>query len=112
MRGWSLLAVLSLWPLLHSQAPWAHDGGDPLAVWYRSLRIPGTGGSCCSEQDCKPVEARLNGDHWEVAIGEGPLPVWEEVPSAAVLRQPNLEGRPVACRFGGKILCFVPPAGV
>jgi hypothetical protein len=89
----------------------AHDGADPMSAWYRSLRTA-NGGSCCSEADCRPVEARLANDHWEVLIGNGPLPVWEIVPPEVVLTRDNPEGRAVLCRFGGPILCFVPPAGV
>ena len=46
------------------------DPGSPLAQWYRSLRTPDTGVSCCSVADCRPVQARQVEDHWEVLTEE------------------------------------------
>jgi hypothetical protein len=85
------------------------DGADPngpMADWYRSLQAPDTGGSCCSLADCRPVEARQAGVHWEIWTETG----WQAVPLQRVLRRENLDGRPIACRRLGEILCFVPPA--
>jgi hypothetical protein len=59
----------------------AHPEGDPLSRWYRWLNTA-IGVSCCSEHDCKPVEARLVGDEWQIR-GENR---WEPVPSQAVLQ--------------------------
>jgi hypothetical protein len=43
----------------------AHEGGDPLAVWYRSLTTA-EGQSCCSMHDCAPAEARMGDSGWVV----------------------------------------------
>lgn len=85
----------------------AHEGGDALSAWYRSLRTP-EGGLCCSEADCRPIEARLAGDHWEIATASG----WLPVPPERVLKRDNADGRPIACILGGRVLCFVPGNGV
>lgn len=85
------------------------DGADPnspLGAWYRSLQAP-DGKSCCSIADCRPIDARLIGEHWEIRTEMG----WQEVPPDRVLRRENPDGRPIACRSLGLVLCFVPPAG-
>jgi hypothetical protein len=108
MRKFRLLAIA----VLLSEAAWAAPPGGvdpdgPLARWYRSLKAPDIGGSCCSIADCRPVEARQVDDHWEVLTDEG----WEPVLPERVLRQENLDGRPIACKILGEIRCFVPPPG-
>ena len=46
------------------------DNADPaLAPWFRSLRSA-EGGLCCSQADCRPVQFRERGDHYEVLIGK------------------------------------------
>jgi hypothetical protein len=86
------------------------DGADPnspLGAWYRSLQAP-DGKSCCSIADCRPTDARLVGEHWEILVpGAG----WEVVPNDRVLMRDNPDGRPIACRSLGRVLCFIPPAG-
>lgn len=84
---------------------YAHDGDQPLAQWYRSLQAP-TGESCCNMKDCQPVDARINGDHWEAKV-QG---TWQQIPDNIILKRDNLEGRAVLCIYGGSMRCFVPPA--
>jgi hypothetical protein len=84
------------------------ENADPtLAPWFQSLKQPGTRVGCCSVADCRPVDSRIVGNHYEVLIGDR----WTEVPPDRVLEhEPNPLGRAVACwtpRFG--ILCFVRP---
>ncbi|HEX5318043.1 MAG TPA: hypothetical protein VFW46_02740 [Stellaceae bacterium] len=87
--------------------PSGADPDSPMAQWYHSLKAPDIGGSCCSIADCRPVEARQVGDHWEVLTEEG----WLRVLPQRILHQKNLDGRPIACEVLGEIRCFVPPAG-
>jgi len=88
-------------------APDGADPNSPLATWYRSLQTQ-DGKSCCSIADCRPMDARLVGDHWEILVpGTG----WEVVPNDRVLNRDNPDGRPIACRSLGQVLCFIPPAG-
>jgi hypothetical protein len=84
------------------------EGSDlSLAPWYQSLKQPGTRVGCCSVADCRPVDSRIVGDHYEAML-DGK---WIDVPPARVLEhEPNPTGRAVACwtpRYG--ILCFVRP---
>ncbi len=86
--------------------PAGSDPNSPMAAWYRSLKTP-NGGSCCSEADCRPVDARQTASGWEISNGLGK---WDPVPPDRVLRRDNEDGRPIVCIFGGRILCFVPPS--
>ena len=87
------------------EPPTGADPNSPLGLWYRSLTAPYSGMSCCSVSDCRPVEARLVDDRWEVRS----VDAWVAVPPWAVLKRENPDGRPIACLFRGGILCFVPP---
>jgi hypothetical protein len=87
--------------------PEGADPNSPMSEWYRSLTVPGSGAMCCSVADCRPVEARLDGDHWAVKMGDD----WWPVPPAVILKRENLDGRPVACIYLGAIRCFIPPVG-
>jgi len=106
MKG-ILLAAASL--LIGSAAFAAPpENADPsLAPWFQSLKQPGSGMGCCSIADCRPVDSRVVGDHFE-AIIQGQ---WVAVPPEKVLQyQPNPTGHAVACwtPYTG-ILCFVRP---
>ena len=60
-----------------------------------SLKQPGTGVSCCSISDCRPVQYRLATDGYEALLRFG----WVHVPQEKVLQhQPNPLGRAVLCR--------------
>ena len=111
--GIIVLGLVTAWVALGAP-PEGADLNSPLAQWYRSLQTP-QGMSCCDMADCRPVRARQVADdaggHWEIFVGEEGQPkIWEAVPPDRVLRHNNEDGRPIACRFGGRILCFVPPS--
>jgi hypothetical protein len=75
---------------------------DPaLAPWFEDLRVPGTGTSCCSMADCRPVEYRSVGDHYEALVGRR----WIPVPPEKVLHRSD---NPT----GGAVLCWTPNLGV
>jgi hypothetical protein len=81
------------------------DADPAQAPWFNSLRQPGSGISCCSIADCRPVDYRTVGDHYEAFI-EGE---WRPVPPEKVLtRADNPTGRAVVCwtKISG-IMCFV-----
>jgi hypothetical protein len=105
-RRWFLL-----WPLglllaavpLHAAPP--QDADPAMAPWFNSLRQPGSGISCCSIADCRPVDYRTVDNHYEAFI-EGE---WRAVPPDKVLtRADNPTGRAVVCwtKLSG-IMCFV-----
>jgi hypothetical protein len=92
------------------------DADPTLAPWFNGLHTD-SGASCCSLADCRPVEYRISGDHYEALIGKQfdiDPPHWEKVPNSRILKNTdNPVGRAVACwrpMFG--ILCFVLPSQV
>jgi hypothetical protein len=65
------------------QPPPGADPFSPLGLWYRSLTTPYNGGSCCSVADCRPVEARLVGEGWQIHVDGA----WIEVSPYVVLKR-------------------------
>jgi hypothetical protein len=90
---------------------WAVMG--PHSGWIEGLRRNGV--SCCDSSDGRPVDARVHGGRWQVKFRSGQLPTaplhWTDVEDAAVLRVANPVGQAIAFWAGGRVLCFVPPAG-
>ncbi len=84
------------------------ENADPaLHGWFESLKQPGSGVSCCSIADCRPVEYRLAIDGYEAYLDAK----WVHVPADKVLRgTSNPMARGIVCRspISGTILCFVP----
>jgi hypothetical protein len=85
-------------------------GHDELHHWYLTLKEPGTGASCCSKQDCRPTQHRINNGAVEVEVdGE-----WTSVPHYKILNTPSPDLRSHVCapRPGfmfpkGHIFCVV-----
>ena len=84
------------------------ENADPaLHGWFESLKQPGSGVSCCSIADCRPVEYRLVADGYEAFLDTK----WVHVPDDKVLHGlSNPVARAIVCRspISGTILCFVP----
>ena len=84
------------------------ENADPaLHGWFESLKQPGSGVSCCSIADCRPVEYRLVADGYEAYLDTK----WVHVPDDKVLHGTvNPVARGIVCRspISGTILCFVP----
>jgi len=94
--------LLLVYPALAAPPP---DADPSMAPWFRGLHVPGTGTSCCSIADCRPVDSRIIGGHYEVYV-EGK---WLVVPKDLILqREDNPTGRAVVCWTPtAGILCFV-----
>ena len=76
-----------------------------LAPWFRSLRQPGTGISCCSIADCRQTDFRIEGNNYQAKVDGH----WTTVPKDRVLdRADNPTGRAVVCYtpYVG-IMCFI-----
>lgn len=88
---------------------------SPLNQWYKSLKNPITGISCCDISDCTTYPSRTIDDHWEI-LYEG---TWWRVPDDVILKdKSNPAGEAVACfrKYTNadhstyiKWFCFVPP---
>ena len=79
--------------------------------WYKELKQPGTGFSCCNgtingvEGDCRPTRAYLNDDGQWYALLNGR---WVTVPPRVVLQQLAPDGRSHICASkSGMIYCFL-----
>ena len=82
-------------------------GADPdLAPWFRSLRVPGTGASCCDVSDCRPVRSyRQVGDGIEAIAADGT--VLSITPDKILQGHSNPTGHAIACHSGATVYCFV-----
>lgn len=101
--------VLFVVGVLWAAAVWAQSGrhGDGHAQHhdeYRDWRTP-AGGSCCSNQDCRPVRAyRDDSGLWRALIDGR----WTIVPPTVVLGFTAKDGNSHICaNAAGIILCFV-----
>ena len=104
------LALYVAFLLIYSSASAAppENADQRLAPWFQSLKQPGSGMSCCSIADCRQVEYRTSGGHYEALIQEQ----WMMVPDDKVLQhQINPTGHGVVCYTPWQgILCFVSAA--
>ena len=82
--------------------------------WFKALKNPQNGRSCCDQSDCARTEARTHGDQWQARAPDGS---WITVPSDSVVyNQGNPTGEPILCadaptEKGWRVLCFVPGPG-
>jgi hypothetical protein len=79
--------------------------------WYKDLKQPQTGYSCCngrssnSDGDCRPTRAYLNDDGMWYALLDGR---WVPVPPKVVLKQLAPDGSSHICASkSGMIYCFL-----
>lgn len=98
MMRWLLIVVLLLAVPAH-----AADLGE----WFKSLRQPTTGMSCCDISDCRrltqdDVEIR-DGDYWVLNYGR-----WMKVDENKILPVKNEAKAPVLCSSPNTVFCFTP----
>jgi hypothetical protein len=92
----------------HAIAAPPENADQRLAPWYQGLKQPGSGVSCCSIADCRQVDYRVAGGHYEALIESR----WTLVPDDKVLQHEwNPTGHAVVCYTPWQgILCFVSAA--
>lgn len=95
--------------LLVSVAVVQRARAESVADWYKSLRQPISGISCCDESDCRPTRARMSDGGWWQA--QTPSGQWVDVPAARVIMDKgHPSGAAVLCSApSGHVYCFVPP---
>ncbi len=60
-------------------------GHDGLHSWYLTLKQPGSGMSCCNNEDCRPTMSRVVDNAVQVEIdGE-----WTNVPPEKIVKTPS-----------------------
>jgi hypothetical protein len=134
----ALLFVVS-WPAFAAPPPAGSEDAKimaPFKEWVTSQHDT-SGRWCCDIGDGRPVEARIDGDHWaahitlqhfpdtaQVCPGPvagpgsaacvplGPDGVWATVPDEKVTRNANPTGAPILWLYQGRVQCFAPPDGV
>lgn len=98
----------------------------PFKDWITSQHSE-RGISCCSLADGRPVDARIEGDHWIAHVTPehfpGEIDHWVDIPEDKIVHEGNPMGVPVLWLHtfggatpgpasGGIVLCFAPPSGV
>lgn len=102
-------ALIAALASARAQAAPPPDADPSLSPWFEDLRQPGTGRSCCSIADCRPVDYRVVENHYEAFVDDQ----WMTVPPDKVLRRyDNPTGRAVVCWTPALgIMCFVEGPG-
>jgi hypothetical protein len=84
-----VLAALGAGPGRTEDMPDMHGthgmGHEAMHYWYKTLKQPGTGMSCCNDTDCRPTASRMVGDKVEVVIDGR----WVTVPPDKILKTPS-----------------------
>lgn len=106
-------ALLVFTPNAAFSAPPANaDPNSPMSQWYRGLKQPHTGISCCDMSDCRPTLAEYRDGEWWAARPDGEL---IPIPHERIIHdETHPAGRAVLCWTpAANVLCFVPPgAGI
>lgn len=77
--------------------------------WFKSLRQPDTGISCCDISDCRVTQsAEWRADGWWAEVNG----VMTKIPERKIIynRPPLPDGAVICHGTSGVIFCFVPPA--
>lgn len=91
---------------------WTPGHADERGDWFRSLKQPGTGISCCDISDCRRTQAKWNAGLWTAIVRGHP----RVVPKSKIIHNnPSLDGEAYVCAAEGgepeaaTIYCFIPP---
>ncbi|SKA35590.1 hypothetical protein SAMN02745126_05689 [Enhydrobacter aerosaccus] len=88
---------------------WRDHGHAQNHDWYKNLKQPGTGYSCCNgdtvDGDCRPTRAYKDSDGTWRALVDGH---WQPVPPSVVLKTLAPDGNSHVCAGkSGMIYCFI-----
>jgi len=76
-------------------------------AWFRSLKQPVTGMSCCDVSDCRRTEADWRGGQWWAKVQDS----WTPIPPDKQLQKLSIDGDAYVCSGPrGTIYCFIPPS--
>lgn len=93
MRRLALLLLLMTVPAAAEEAP----GHAQHHHWYKTLKIPGTGYSCCNDSDCRPAQWRATPNGVEFFIGGK----WFFPPKQSVIETETVDGNGHWCGLDG-----------
>jgi hypothetical protein len=75
--------------------------------WFKSLKQPDTGYSCCDIADCRRTDADWHGGQWWAVVGGQ----WTPIPPDKELKKQSIDGDAYVCSSPTRhIYCFVRPA--
>ena len=76
------------------------------SAWFESLKMPGTGISCCDISDCRRTKADWrNGQWWATVDGD-----WTPIPPDKELSKRSIDGDAYVCASPTHhIYCFIKP---
>ncbi len=99
--------IIATIPKAHAAPPVGSDASSSVSKWYRSLRQPVTGISCCSEADCRATPARQRPDgSWQAMLGSE----WIDIPPNLIIEdEQHPGGQAVLCSSGATLFCFTRP---
>jgi hypothetical protein len=107
LTGVAAIILCSVCPISQTAAQTGNHGNGHAQHHdeYREWKQPGSGLSCCNDQDCRPTRAYLSEDGWRAWDGTR----WLPVPWSAVLDVRARDGRTHLCATpGGHVYCLVP----
>jgi hypothetical protein len=84
----------------------AEARSEDRATWFRSLKQPGTGMSCCDISDCRRTEAEFRDGQWHAIVNGDLTPI---PPEKVLHDKPSIDGDAYVCHGTATIYCFVPP---
>jgi hypothetical protein len=105
--GFFVLAIFVALVAQRTEAASPQHTDQALASWIESLKQPGSGVSCCTIADCRPVDYRMAADGYEALLDTS----WVRVPDDRIVRgTTNPAASAIICRspISGTIMCFVP----
>jgi hypothetical protein len=113
-----VLALLAVAAPAHSAPPPVGSDDwkiiEPYKEWVTSQH-DGLGRWCCDISDGRPVDARIEGDHWVVHVTPNHWPDepdrWMAIPDEKITRNANPTGTPILWLYQGRVQCFAPPDG-
>lgn len=104
------LFVVLLAVAVFMQATTPHLRADEArAAWFKGLKQPGNGISCCDVSDCRRADAEWRGGEkgqwWATVNG-----AWTPIPPGTELATRSIDGDAYVCASpAGHIYCFVRP---
>lgn len=102
------LTIFLAWPARAQDLDQLRALQEERATWFRSLKQPESGMSCCDVSDCRRTAWDRKGDQWFAEIEGNMTPI----PDKKVLQdKPSIDGDAYVCAGPrGTIYCFVPPS--
>jgi hypothetical protein len=103
----AVMLVSEVWAQDAEHIQMYHDTSEKDA-WFKSLRQPGSGMSCCSKSDCERTKAEFIGGQWQAVVNGA----WTVIPPEKLLDTMSYDGEAYVCNSpSGAIYCFVRPGG-